>query len=176
MTNTSDSDSYAHSTGPRTCEFVTDGGVDVISVESTSEATSDEDESEGDTVLMNTDGIAETGEIPDDDPLASDPSETETSRKTVYALRLEDGHYYVGVSGSPEERITAHFNGYGSAWTQEHHPTEVVYRSDGVENPDEAERDLTLLLMQTAGWENVRGAAWTQRDRDKPPEPLSDRA
>lgn len=92
--------------------------------------------------------------------------------KTLYVLALEDDCYYVGITSNPESRIRAHFESDGAKWTQHHPPLYVALRCDSLSHPKPAERTLTLLLMDAVGWKSVRGASWTQVNRQHPPTPL----
>lgn len=76
----------------------------------------------------------------------------------VYVLRLQRGKYYVGKTNDPASRILSHFHGYGSAWTQLHHPIGVVEIRENVSNLEE---DLvTQEYMHRYGWQNVRGGSY----------------
>jgi|GEM_PF-2055320 len=75
----------------------------------------------------------------------------------AYALELESGKYYVGVSSDYKKRLEQHFNGKGSVWTKLYKPIKVL---EIVEADDFTENNLTLEYMSTYGIENVRGAAY----------------
>lgn len=90
---------------------------------------------------------------------------------TVYVLRLEDGHYYVGqTENNCWDRIRNHFNGGGAAWTEEHPPVDIVEVISGVD--DTVEKAVTLDYMEAYGWERVRGAGWTRVDLPSRPSEL----
>lgn len=87
----------------------------------------------------------------------------------VYALRLSGDRYYVGSSTDMTQRIPNH----SSSWT-ETYPIQAI--DDLWPFPDaseselhEWEREVTLRYMEEKGWERVRGAAWCQRDLERPP-------
>ena len=76
----------------------------------------------------------------------------------IYVLRLMHGKYYVGKTNDPASRIRSHFQGYGSAWTQLHHPIGIVEIRENVSNL--AENDITLEYMNRYGVSNVRGGSY----------------
>jgi len=86
----------------------------------------------------------------------------------VYVLRLEHGKFYVGASTDIHRRI----DGHGTVWTKEHRPISVHDVFPAKHNIKELEREVTLMYMDMYGWENVRGAGWTQRDMDNKPRAL----
>lgn len=88
----------------------------------------------------------------------------------IYVLELEGGKYYVGYTEDPQ-RIKNHFEGLGALWTRKHKPIKVVEKHEGGSKIMEKEK--TLEYMVRYGWENVRGWAWSQCERTKPPECLS---
>ena len=47
-------------------------------------------------------------------------------KSSIYVLQLEGEKLYVGRSSVPQERILAHFNGDGAAWTKRHRPLHVL--------------------------------------------------
>ena len=86
----------------------------------------------------------------------------------VYILQLEGDNYYVGFTtqrGYPW-RMQAHFNGEGSTWTRLHKPLRVLETKPGGKD---LEREETLRMMRSYGWEKVRGAAWTACNLRLPP-------
>jgi predicted GIY-YIG superfamily endonuclease len=85
----------------------------------------------------------------------------------VYALKLEDGCYYVGFSMHLTERLTSHFNGVGSQWTKHHKPASV---DKIVPGDTETEIELTMEYMRKYGWEKVRGAKWCNIKMTQPPQ------
>lgn len=81
----------------------------------------------------------------------------------LYALRLEDDKYYVGITtkADPNSRIKMHGGFYGAKWTQKHKPIETLETRDlGTISEVEAarqEQELTLAYMKQYGYKNVRG-------------------
>lgn len=75
----------------------------------------------------------------------------------LYALELEGGHYYVGQSFEPDERLAVHKAGKGSAWTRLHpFVLELERRATGATDwkvAEVAENEWTLELMALYGWE-----------------------
>lgn len=90
----------------------------------------------------------------------------------VYALRLEEGKYYVGESSDIDNRIEDH----ASEWTMVYRPVSVDDVFPAKHGLKELEREVTLMYMQEHGWENVRGAGWTRVEMENPPKPLRDAA
>ena len=76
----------------------------------------------------------------------------------VYALKLEQDKYYVGISND-EKRINNHFNGTGSSWTKRYKPVSIIEKIDNADK--NTEKAITLKYMKLYGWRNVRGAGWT---------------
>lgn len=82
----------------------------------------------------------------------------------IYVMRLQEGKYYVGKSSDPNQRISEHFAGNGSAWTQKYSPLEVVELFPG-DHGDENKH--TEKYMEMYGIENVRGGAYVSVELDK---------
>ncbi|MGK9145974.1 alpha/beta hydrolase [Xanthomonas euvesicatoria] len=63
------------------------------------------------------------------------------------------------------ERIAAHFQGKGSAWTRRHSPVAVLcaktVRTRDWKVAERIENRLTLFLMSKHGWQKVRGGFWS---------------
>ena len=82
----------------------------------------------------------------------------------LYALELEGGHYYVGQSFEPDERLAVHKAGKGSAWTRLHPLVRELERratrATDWKVAEVAENEWTLELMALYGWEKVRGGFW----------------
>lgn len=82
----------------------------------------------------------------------------------LYALELEDAHFYVGQSFEPDERIALHKMRKGSAWTRLHpFVRELERRPTGLTDwkaVELAENQWTLGLMALHGWQKVRGGFW----------------
>jgi predicted GIY-YIG superfamily endonuclease len=89
----------------------------------------------------------------------------------VYALELEDGCYYVGYSEDLDARLQKHRNCV-TAWTKKHPPVAVDDVFPARFNIKQLEKEVTLQYMKEHGWKKVRGAAWTQVERDTKPVPL----
>jgi predicted GIY-YIG superfamily endonuclease len=89
----------------------------------------------------------------------------------LYALKLNDGKYYVGLTGrhNPYYRILAHGGYLGARWTMKHLPLELLeVRDIGVTTQAAAEsmeHNLTLAYMQLHGYKNVRGGKVTYTGR-----------
>ena len=89
-------------------------------------------------------------------------------RYTAYALELEDGYYYVGITARHDVnvRYIEHSNGKGSKWTRLHKPRSVIEtRLLGVMALSEAcklEDEMTLEYMFRHGMYPVRGGGYCQ--------------
>ena len=94
--------------------------------------------------------------------------------KKLYALELEDGCYYVGVTSDIKHRFESHMSGYGSKWTKLHKPLQkdepmlVLEMGVSVDNPFRLklvdEETVTFHLGEKKyGWDKVRGGTWSQR-------------
>jgi predicted GIY-YIG superfamily endonuclease len=89
----------------------------------------------------------------------------------VYVLKLTRDKYYVGWSNtSLRDRITAHFNGKGAAWTKIYKPIDIHEIKIGGNKITET--TLTLQFMKKYGWQNVRGANWNEIELKFPPHEL----
>ncbi|MEO5498875.1 MAG: GIY-YIG nuclease family protein [Candidatus Saccharimonadales bacterium] len=93
-------------------------------------------------------------------------SETEIKEEKhywLYALKLEDEKFYVGITtkSDPNLRIKMHGGFYGAKWTRKHKPVETLETRDlGTISELEAakhEQELTLEYMRRFGYKNVRG-------------------
>ena len=88
--------------------------------------------------------------------------------KYVYALELEGGYYYVGVSSDPQARLLQHMGGRengAAAWAVAHRPIRFVGQPVGPLTDIQAmsmEEATTLEMMHLHGVARVRGAQWTQ--------------
>ena len=85
----------------------------------------------------------------------------------VYVLSLEDDCWYVGLSQSLSDRISAHFTGSGAQWTRIHRPRHVHSITPGGKD---LEKETTLDFMRSKGWQFVRGSAWCSVNMSKPPQ------
>ncbi len=83
----------------------------------------------------------------------------------VYILLLENDCYYVGWSQDPQVRISMHFLGAGSKWTQLHKPIDIISVKEG---NTLLETLTTLILMIKFGFENVRGGSYTNVKMKEP--------
>ena len=79
---------------------------------------------------------------------------------SIYVLQLQDNKYYIGKTTNPEFRLHAHFNSYGSAWTQKYPPLQVIQIYHNCNNYDEDK--YTLQYMEKYGINNVRGGSFCQ--------------
>ena len=83
----------------------------------------------------------------------------------VYTIELEDGHWYVGSTEKPPERLEQHRSGNGSAWTSRHSPVGGFSTLELVEGGSEEARlkeDFEVKrLMQKHGIERVRGGSYS---------------
>lgn len=85
----------------------------------------------------------------------------------LYALKLDGGKYYVGLTGrsNPYYRILAHGDYLGARWTMKHLPLELLeVRDIGVTTQVAAEtmeHNLTLAYMKLYGHKHVRGGKVT---------------
>lgn len=81
----------------------------------------------------------------------------------LYALKLAEGKYYVGMTGrsNPYLRIHSHGDYLGARWTMKHLPQELLELRDigytTKEVAEDLEQQLTLAYMQLYGYKNVRG-------------------
>ncbi len=77
----------------------------------------------------------------------------------IYILTLKNNKYYVGKTNDIDNRLSQHFNGYGSEWTKKHSPIDVF---DVIENCDDFDEDkYTKMLMHDFGIDNVRGGSYS---------------
>ena len=89
----------------------------------------------------------------------------------LYALKLNDDKYYVGLTGcnNPYYRILAHGDYLGARWTMKHLPLELLeVRDIGVTTQSAAEameHNLTLTYMKLHGHKDVRGGKVTYTGR-----------
>ena len=82
----------------------------------------------------------------------------------IYALKLEEGKYYVGKThcfeGGVELRFEEHLKGLGSEWTKKYCPISII---ESYEHYSTFEEDvLTKKYMMKYGIENVRGGSYTK--------------
>lgn len=82
----------------------------------------------------------------------------------IYVLELAHGRVYVGRSSDWRRRLTQHFSGRGSAFTQAYPPTGTLLPRLGCVSgsAEAAERDETLRYMFLRGINVVRGWKYTR--------------
>lgn len=85
----------------------------------------------------------------------------------LYALRLEMGHIYVGMTRDVDKRYKHHCKGKGSMWTRQYRPLEIIEtRETGTNDDSEAGRledAMTIEYAKKFGTELVRGGGYCQR-------------
>jgi len=82
------------------------------------------------------------------------------SNTTIYILRLEGGHYYIGKSQNVITRYQEHLNGNGSAWTRKYAPVKLERTIEGASIFDEDK--ITKEYMVKYGIDKVRGGSYVQ--------------
>jgi predicted GIY-YIG superfamily endonuclease len=84
----------------------------------------------------------------------------------LYALRLENGCYYVGATTNVERRYAKHVKGQGAAWTKRHKPIEILevrhVEFTGQGDAARLEDDMTIEYALKYGSEHVRGGGYCQ--------------
>lgn len=85
----------------------------------------------------------------------------------LYALRLEDNCWYVGMTYNVESRFAKHCSSEGGAnWTRLHRPIEIhEVRQTGLYHQDEVaklEDDMTIEYAMRYGSQYVRGGGYCQ--------------
>ena len=58
----------------------------------------------------------------------------------VYIAKAKTGHYYVGISPEPQERLLKHNSGKGSQMARQQGPFVLVYTSAAYRNKSEARK------------------------------------
>lgn len=104
--------------------------------------------------------------------IATNIIEVESRRRQyyyTYGLRQAGGHYYVGRTSNPNQRITDHFEGRGSQWTQRYQPVKVDYirRHSSERAARTAETAEYYDARAAYGNDRVRGAGNTNSRRRK---------
>ena len=82
------------------------------------------------------------------------------SKQHIYILKLENEKYYIGLTYNIKNRLEQHCNNMGSSWTKKYKPLsvmEIITPGD-----KKLEKDKTIEYMKKYGYQNVRGAGWTQ--------------
>lgn len=84
----------------------------------------------------------------------------------LYALRLEDDCWYIGMSYNPDRRYKLHSTGKGALWTIKHKPIEIhEVRATKEMVQDKAARledDMTIEYALKYGSDKVRGGGYCQ--------------
>ena len=44
----------------------------------------------------------------------------------IYAIKLEQGKYYIGKTSNPQFRLQSHFDSNGSSWTKIYKPLKII--------------------------------------------------
>lgn len=84
-------------------------------------------------------------------------------RFKVYALKLEHGKYYVGITSRKDvnTRVEEHISGVGARWTLLHKPVDIIEVKDLGLVPkkvaENTENEITIEYMDRFGTQNVRG-------------------
>lgn len=78
-----------------------------------------------------------------------------------YVLLCEQGMIYVGRSVKPEERIIAHMDGCGAAWTKLYPPVDIIEMRKGGKYMEDM---LVLEYMELFGIDKVRGGSYVLPD------------
>lgn len=85
----------------------------------------------------------------------------------LYALKLEDDCWYIGMSYNVEKRYKKHSTGKGAGWTSTHPPIEIhEIRTTEYYDQDSAsklEDDMTIEYAMVYGSDKVRGGGYCQR-------------
>ena len=76
----------------------------------------------------------------------------------IYALKLEQGKFYIGKTNSPQFRLNDHFTKSDTSWTTKYKPIKVVEIISNCDNYDEDK--YTRKYMDKYGINNVRGGSW----------------
>lgn len=81
----------------------------------------------------------------------------------IYVLKLARGKYYVGMTRKNIDRVLAHIDGKGAAWTKKYPPSgtkPILSFQEGLREADEDR--ITLKMMKKFDVKNVRGGQWCQ--------------
>ena len=100
---------------------------------------------------------------------------------TMYALKLVEGKYYIGMTRNMERRYREHEEGgkFASQWTNKYKPIEILETHEYTDDRkfkgnysssklQKIENQLTLEYMEKCGWNNVRGGSWSIIDIKEP--------
>lgn len=79
----------------------------------------------------------------------------------VYALKLEQGKYYIGATRNPDRRFLQHIaaNGDGAEWTKVHKPLSMKILKRNADIFDEDK--FVKIYMTSKGINNVRGGSYS---------------
>jgi predicted GIY-YIG superfamily endonuclease len=84
----------------------------------------------------------------------------------LYALRLEGGCWYIGMTYNVQRRFAKHSSGKGAIWTRLHKPVEIVEvrETECIMQEDAAhlEDDMTIEYAMIYGSDSVRGGGYCQ--------------
>lgn len=84
----------------------------------------------------------------------------------LYALLLNGGRYYIGVTTNVDKRFARHAKGKGAKWTKLHKPISIIETMDtGLKSMEEAallEDEWTIRYARTYGTDIVRGGGYCQ--------------
>ncbi|MHB8402147.1 MAG: CHC2 zinc finger domain-containing protein [Bacteroidia bacterium] len=83
------------------------------------------------------------------------PDKENELRGNIYALELEDNHYYIGFTRNVKNRMISHFNNQGALWTKKHKPIKVLEIHEN--RTLEYENILTEKYIDKYGYDKVRG-------------------
>ena len=82
------------------------------------------------------------------------------TKQHIYILKLQNEKYYIGLTTNVERRLEEHCNNIGSGWTIKYKPVSIMeIITPGDKN---LEKEKTIEYMKKYGYQNVRGAGWTQ--------------
>lgn len=97
----------------------------------------------------------------------------------LYALRLSNGHFYIGMTRNVDRRYKTHMKGKGSMWTKLYPPVEILEvrptNSDNDSDGGLMEDEMTIEYARRYGVQVVHGGGYCQRKPRWPPiafEPL----
>ena len=79
----------------------------------------------------------------------------------IYVLKLSRGKYYVGMTRKNIDRVLAHIDGKGAAWTKKYPPSgtkPILSFQEGLREADEDR--ITLQMMKKYGVKNVWVGQW----------------
>jgi predicted GIY-YIG superfamily endonuclease len=100
--------------------------------------------------------------------LGSDRLPESYFNKTIhlYALKLQGGNYYIGMTRNVKKRFDKHLKGKGATWTKKYKPIEIHFSRDTkLTNETEVailENELTYQYALQYGLDKVRGGGYCQ--------------